>query len=298
MWGLIRSRRMVNPGRTFSPGRSFRRGSKCSQKGRSPCRWKSLSKGRRRVSQSRDHDKVRSTRSATAPAVDFHGSLVMAPASSASTHSPNWESVLNGHPIFGPLSGGGDDKNSWKSDNPSLELSISSLSNAVQDGDVPNGRRRTMLVKDADLIVAVGKQVRMSSLTESQLSATGEQTFKVMWAGETKYAFLIYTTLDTVRAGPPIRHPRARVKPEWTPSRGSWRIPGHGSCTTTSWVHKTRATNGRLQVRLYILTPAMMVDQDWEDLCRSASSTTVPVLHHKSPRSIGTHGVRVALPSL
>jgi len=36
-----------------------------------------------------------------------------------------------------------------------------------------------MLVKDADIIVAVGEQVRMTSLTESQLSTTGEQSFKV-----------------------------------------------------------------------------------------------------------------------
>ena len=36
-----------------------------------------------------------------------------------------------------------------------------------------------MLIKDADLIVAVGKQVRMMSLTEPQLSTAGEQTFKV-----------------------------------------------------------------------------------------------------------------------
>jgi len=106
----------------------------------------------------------------------------MALTSSSSTHQPNWESVLNGHPIFDPSSGSGDDKNLWKSDNPSLELSISSLSNAIQDQDkgVPSGRRRTMLVKDADLVVAVGKQVRMTSLTESQLSSTGEQSFKVM----------------------------------------------------------------------------------------------------------------------
>lgn len=39
-----------------------------------------------------------------------------------------------------------------------------------------------MLLKDADLIVAVGKQVRMMSLTESQLGVAGEQTFKVsLW---------------------------------------------------------------------------------------------------------------------
>ena len=111
--------------------------------------------------------------------VDLRGSLAMASASSSSIHPPNWESVLNGHPIFNPSSGDGDDKDSWKADSTSLELSISSLSNVMRDGGAPSGRRQVMLIKDADLIVAVGKQVRMTSLTESQLSTTGEQSFKV-----------------------------------------------------------------------------------------------------------------------
>lgn len=109
--------------------------------------------------------------------------LLMTATSPSSTNPHNWESVLNGHPIFDPSIGDDDDKNSCKAD---LELSISSLSkfnssDAIQDGGIPNGRRRTMLIKDADLIVAIGKQVRMTSLTESQLSTTGEQTFKVKW---------------------------------------------------------------------------------------------------------------------
>ena len=103
---------------------------------------------------------------------------------SSSTNPHTWEPVLNGHPIFDPLSGGSDDKNSWSADGPSLELSISSLSqfkppDAIQDGGISGGRRRTMLIKDADLIVAVGNQVRMTSLTESQLSTAGERAFKV-----------------------------------------------------------------------------------------------------------------------
>ena len=36
-----------------------------------------------------------------------------------------------------------------------------------------------MLIKDADLIVAVGKEIRMTSLTEFQLSASEDQGFKV-----------------------------------------------------------------------------------------------------------------------
>jgi len=174
---LIRSRKMVSSGGKLSPGISFHLGNKCLQKGRSLCRWKSLSKGRRRVSQSRDRDRAQLRPRLQ---VDLRGSLVMAPAPSSSTHTPNWESVLDGHPIFNPSSGSGDDKNSWKADNTSLELSISSLSNAIQDSGAPRGRRQVMLVKDADLIVAVGKQVRMTSLTESQLSTSGEQSFKVV----------------------------------------------------------------------------------------------------------------------
>ena len=120
---------------------------------------------------------------------DLCGSLPMTVTSSSSTNPHSWESVLNGHPIFDPSSGGSSDKVSWKADEPSFELSINSLSkpklsDATQDGGVQNGRRRTMIIKDADLIVAVGKQVRMTSLTESQLSAAGEQTFKVRWMAE------------------------------------------------------------------------------------------------------------------
>ena len=129
----------------------------------------------------------------------FESTLFMTAISSSSSNPHNWESVLNGHPIFDPSTGSSGDKNSCKAD---LELSISSLSkfkpDAIQDGGIPNGRRRTMLIKDADLIVAIGKQVRMTSLTESQLSTAGEQNFKVRW---------IIACLYT-RASSPLRHTR------------------------------------------------------------------------------------------
>jgi len=229
----------------------------------------------------------------------------MTATSSSSTNPHNWESVLNGHPIFDPSAGSSGDKNSSRADSTSLELSINSLSefkssDAVQDGDIPNGRRQTMLIKDADLVVAVGKQVRMTSLTESQLGTAGEQTFKVggRTYGRIRVPHPLHTALDVVHAKPAIRNPRARVKPEWTSSRGSRRVPDHGNCAAAPGVHETRATGGRLQVRPRVRTHLMLVDKDWEDLCRSVSSTTLLVLRHKLPRPIGTHGVRVALPSL
>ena len=113
-----------------------------------------------------------------------------------------------------------------------------------------------------------------------------------------KFIYILLVTLDVVRAEPAIRNPRTRAKPKWTPSRRSWRIPGRGNRATPYWVHKTRAANSRLQVRPCARTHVVFVDEDWEDLCRSASSTTLLVLRHNLPRSIGTHGVGVGLLSL
>jgi len=52
-----------------------------------------------------------------------------------------------------------------------------------------------------------------------------------------------------VRAEPAIRNPRTRVKPKWTPSRRSWRIPSHSDRAAPSRIYKTLAANSRLQVR-------------------------------------------------
>ena len=112
-----------------------------------------------------------------------------------------------------------------------------------------------------------------------------------------RVSYLLCITLDVVHAEPAIRNPRARVKPKRTPSCGSWRVPGRSNRSAASWIHKTCAANGRLQVRPLVWLPVALVDYGWEGLCRWASSTTLLALRHKSPRWIGTHGVRVVLPS-
>ena len=99
-----------------------------------------------------------------------------------------------------------------------------------------------------------------------------------------------------MHAKPTIRSPRTRAKPEWAPSRGSRRVPGHGDCAAASWVHKTRTTNSRLQVRSPVKPYVTLIEGGWVDLYRSGGSTTLPVLRHKLLRSTGTHGVRMALP--
>lgn len=101
---------------------------------------------------------------------------------SASASSPamaaddDWESLLDGHPIF-------SQSNTVTSHDP-LELSLSSLQNFTNDeesddGSAPSGRRRVMCMKDVDLIVACRSEVRMTSLGDAKISGGSQRTYKV-----------------------------------------------------------------------------------------------------------------------
>lgn len=95
----------------------------------------------------------------------------------------DWSEILTDHPIFSlpdSFSGPSAQRES------SLELSTSNLSNfthldPTQDGPTPSGRRQVMVLKDADLIVASGKEIRITSLGESKLSKSHKKTYKVWW---------------------------------------------------------------------------------------------------------------------
>ncbi|KAI0306969.1 hypothetical protein B0F90DRAFT_1807692 [Multifurca ochricompacta] len=89
----------------------------------------------------------------------------------------DWSSVLKGHPIF------------FSSTDPTrsqqLELSTSSLPDFTKfdphnDSPSPSGRRQTMVLKDADLIVAVGKEIRMTCLGDAKLSRGTAKSYKVL----------------------------------------------------------------------------------------------------------------------
>ncbi|KAG5637461.1 hypothetical protein H0H81_004478 [Sphagnurus paluster] len=91
----------------------------------------------------------------------------------------DWGKVLNGHPIFSlPKT---FDRPERVQD--SLELSSNTLPKFTQldpeeDGPTPSGRRQVMVLKDADLIVAAGREVRMTSLGDAKLSRSTRQTYK------------------------------------------------------------------------------------------------------------------------
>lgn len=85
----------------------------------------------------------------------------------------DWSRLLQDHPIFIP------------SCQNKQELSILSLRDSESVDNSPNagsstvGRRHTMILKDADLIVAMGKEVRMSSFGDIKLSRSTRKSYKV-----------------------------------------------------------------------------------------------------------------------
>jgi hypothetical protein len=91
-------------------------------------------------------------------------------------YSDDWPSVLKGHPIFSPPTD--------TSPSQQLELSTNSLPDFMlrephNDSSSPSGRRQTMVLKDADLIVAVGKEIRVTSLGDAKLSRGKSKSYKV-----------------------------------------------------------------------------------------------------------------------
>jgi len=74
----------------------------------------------------------------------------------------DWSSLLKGHPIF---------SSSDTDQSQQLEL--------YNDSPSPSGRRQVMVLKDADLIVAVGKELRVTSLGDSKLGKGKSKSYKV-----------------------------------------------------------------------------------------------------------------------
>jgi hypothetical protein len=97
----------------------------------------------------------------------------------------DWNAFLQDHPIFttskakGALS---------SKDELSLELSLSTLSDFSNaelrtDDPTPSGRRQVMVIKDYDIILAIGKEIRMTSLGDAKYTRNSQgfdqKTYKV-----------------------------------------------------------------------------------------------------------------------
>jgi len=89
----------------------------------------------------------------------------------------DWAAILDGHPIF-------DIQKAHDSDAEGrLELSTNSLKQSVGDGSgySISGRHQVMTLKDADLIVAVGSELRITSLGDTRLGKS-TRAYKVWQA--------------------------------------------------------------------------------------------------------------------
>lgn len=93
----------------------------------------------------------------------------------------DWSAVLDDHPIF-KLPKNVDDITGHAES--SLELSTNTLKKftdvaSSEDGPTPSGRRQVMLLKNEDLIVAAGHELRMTSLGDSKLGRSAKKAYKV-----------------------------------------------------------------------------------------------------------------------
>jgi nucleoporin NUP82 len=95
------------------------------------------------------------------------------------SNEEDWGSVLSDHPIFSLQKTFTDAEG--QNSQSSLELSTSTLSKFTQEeeGPAPSGRRQVMVLKDADLILAAGKEIRIASLGDSRLSRGQKKSYKV-----------------------------------------------------------------------------------------------------------------------
>ncbi|KAI0352971.1 hypothetical protein OH77DRAFT_1497486 [Trametes cingulata] len=95
----------------------------------------------------------------------------------------DWEELLKDHPVFsfqksvsGPAGKGEE----------SLNLSLRSLPDfvsldPVEDKPTPSGRRQAIAIKDADLIVAVGSEVRIASLGDTKgARGSSQKSYKIL----------------------------------------------------------------------------------------------------------------------
>ncbi|KAI0774406.1 hypothetical protein C8Q74DRAFT_832825 [Fomes fomentarius] len=95
----------------------------------------------------------------------------------------DWDELLKSHPVFSLPKG--VSRPSGKGE-ASLHLSLSSLPDfvdldPVDDKPTPSGRRQAIAIKDADLIVAVGSEIRITPLGDSKgARGPSQKSYKIL----------------------------------------------------------------------------------------------------------------------
>lgn len=114
------------------------------------------------------------------------GPTCASPAAMDKEKEPDWNALLKDHPIFSlPKS---VPSTSAKDETP-LQFSLSALSkpkdadaDSLDDGPAPSGRRQIMVIKDSELVVAAGSELRMTTLADTKFGRATPKSYKVRWA--------------------------------------------------------------------------------------------------------------------
>ncbi|KIK96958.1 hypothetical protein PAXRUDRAFT_137283 [Paxillus rubicundulus Ve08.2h10] len=98
----------------------------------------------------------------------------------------DWTAILDGHPVFDLPENYAPGSGQPLSER-ALELSTTTLPKSTQDTWPVNeyllsGRRQMMALKDTDLIVAVGTEIRITSLGDTKLGRSTRKSYKVLHA--------------------------------------------------------------------------------------------------------------------
>ena len=114
----------------------------------------------------------------------------------------DWNAFLKDHPIFKNVKG---KRAETAKGDASLELSLNSLPDFTadeldSDALTPSGRRQVMVIKDYELILAVGNQIRIAPLGDvksSRSSVPEQKTYKVCMSAITS-TWTILDELDRI----------------------------------------------------------------------------------------------------
>ena len=93
----------------------------------------------------------------------------------------DWNKLLNDHPIFSLPQSVSGPRGKGQS---LLELSHNTLPDFTNldpsnDDATPSGRRQVMVIKDSDMIIAAGSEIRIASLGDAKLHRSVGQNHKV-----------------------------------------------------------------------------------------------------------------------
>lgn len=147
----------------------------------------------------------------------------------------DWSAILDEHPIFTlPNSIGGPAGQLEES----LELSTNTLRKSLleEDGLSLSGRRQVMALKDSDLIVAAGCELRITSLSNSKLGRNTNKSFKVRFLTLTHMSPRLTAQKGLEYTKYSIWDPPTRFEPEWKAHSCSRSIPGCSCCSPSGWV--------------------------------------------------------------